>query len=634
MSFLKLLIVFFVFKFTCIHAQESKEIKMLNEAISLKSGNNSQAAFEKLEEVLSKFPEYDNALFVKGQWSVERSKYSEALPALEKLMTINPDFNPLQNKLIAECYFDAKNVEKAKLYADKFLNTPNLSEGNYMDCERLLKSIAFLKTQPLHPEEIIFHNIGENINTDNNEYFPSTTADEEYLYFTKLTRSEDIWISKKINGQWAPARPIDDPEYLENGTVTTINSESNDGAHTIAPSGKYLFFTSCGRPNNIGGCDLYSAKLSGGQWGRPKILKPNVNTKHWDSQPCISSDGKKLFFVSGRPDGYGLSDIYVSEILADGTFSEPTNLGDVINTNGSEDRPFLHPDGKTLYFSSDGHPGYGKSDLYMSRFENGAWQKPINLGGQINSSNSERSIFVSTLGKTAYISKEVEKNGILNFDIFSFDMPEQLKPFDVTYIKGIVVNSKTNQPIKTSIKIFNTETNENVMSISSDEKNGDFLVTVPLGNEYGFIVNKEGYALFSQNYRFNKSNDNKPQEVLIKLQPLEKGTKFELRNVFFETAKYELKSQSTVELDNVVSILTSNPTINIMISGHTDNVGQEMNNKLLSENRAKAVMQYLIEKGIDGTRLSAKGFGSSIPLEDNKTEEGRAKNRRTEIEIL
>lgn len=619
---------------SAIQCQENRQQKLINEAISYKTGNNSKEAEKKLDEILASYPDYDHALFLKAQWSIEKSKYKVALTSLEKLMGINTNFNPLQNKMIAECYFDAKDMDKAKVYAEKFLNTPNLSEGNYKECEKLLKNIDFVNSQPSQTPEITFHRLGDNVNTSHNEYFPSTTADEEYLYFTKLTRSEDIWISKKVNGEWTPARQIDDPEYLENGTVTTINSESNDGAHTISPNGKYLFFTSCGRPNNIGGCDLYYAKLNGGQWGPPKMLRPNVNTKHWDSQPCISSDGKKLFFVSGRPGGLGLSDIYVSEIMADGTYSEPTNLGDVINTSGSEDRPFLHPDGKTLYFSSDGHPGYGKSDLFMSKYENGAWQKPINLGDKINSSNSERSIFVSTLGKTAYISKETESDDALNFDIYSFELPAMYQPNDVTYIKGIVLNAKTNQPIKTSIKVFNSETNENVMSISSDEKNGDFLMTVPLGNEYGFIVNKEGYALYSQNYKFSKSTHAKPEEVLIKLQPLEKGAKFELRNVFFETAKYELKSQSTVELDNVVSILKSNPSISILISGHTDNVGQEASNKLLSENRAKSVMQYLIEKGIDATRLSSKGFGSSMPLDSNNSEEGRAKNRRTEIEIL
>jgi outer membrane protein OmpA-like peptidoglycan-associated protein len=348
----------------------------------------------------------------------------------------------------------------------------------------------------------------------------------------------------------------------------------------------------------------------------------------------MSADGKKLFFVSSREGGQGESDIYMSELTAEG-FSTPVNLGPKLNSIGAEDRPFIHPDGQTLYFSSDGHPGYGGKDLYMSRWENGEWQVPINLGNGINSIGDEISIFINALGDKAYIAKENNEANRSDFDIYSFDMPKEFRPKTVTYIKGIVTNAKTGQPLKASVKLSDIEASKQISTLNSDEKSGDFLLTVLADKEYGFHVLKEGFAIYSQNYSFVEGGSQlKPQVIEIKLQPLEAGTKFELRNIFFETGKFELKSTSYPELNYVVEILKANPTMKILVGGHTDNVGNAASNQTLSENRARAVMNYLIEKGIEAERLSSKGYGATKPIQTNDTEDGRAKNRRTEIEIL
>jgi outer membrane protein OmpA-like peptidoglycan-associated protein len=455
------------------------------------------------------------------------------------------------------------------------------------------------------------------------------------IYFTRKTKgNEDIWTSAFRDGAWTPAIPIDEPVIEGIDRVVSVNSYDNDGAHTIAPTGRFLFFTSCGRPRGFGSCDLYFSKRSGNEWGKPTILVPPINTGAWETQPCISADGKQLFFVSNREGGIGRGDIYVSTIMDNGSFSPPENLGAAINTSGNEDKPFIHPDGITLYFSSDGHPGFGQRDLFMSRKENGKWTTPINLGGQINSSGDESAIFINALGTKAYISKQNMDKPSRDYDIYSFDLPELYRPNRVTYIKGIVTNIKTNQPLKASVKVQNIEKNEPYMSISSDDKNGDFMLTLVADKVYGFDVLKEGFSFYSKNYTFAKSEDNTPQSLEIKLQPLESGTKFELRNVFFETGKFELKPESSNELNYIVEIMTKSPNIKIQILGHTDNVGQEENNQLLSENRAKAVLEYIRSKGISIERLQSKGFGASKPISPNSTEEGRAQNRRTEIEIL
>ena len=421
---------------------------------------------------------------------------------------------------------------------------------------------------------------------------------------------------------------------MENETrYVSINTFDNDGAHTITAGGRQLLFTSCQRPGGLGSCDLYIAYRKGEEWGKPKLL-PSVNTRGWESQPCMSADGKKLFFVSSREGGVGESDIYVSELTSEG-FSTPVNLGSKVNSIGAEDRPFIHPDGQTLYFSSDAHSGFGGKDLFMSRFENGEWQTPVNLGEGINSIGDEISIFINTMGNKAYIAKENNDNNRSDFDIYSFELPKEYRPQTVTYIKGMVSNAKTGQPLKAAVKLNDIAESKTISTMNSDEKSGDFLLTVLADKEYGFNVIKEGFAIYSQNYSFREGGSkSEPQVLEIKMMPLEAGTKFELRNVFFETAKFDLKSTSYPELNYIVDILKANPSLNIIVAGHTDNLGNAANNQLLSENRAKSVMNYLIEKGIPADRLNSKGYGASKPIQSNDTEEGRAKNRRTEIEIL
>lgn len=617
-----------------LYSQDKRE-EMLDGAIDIFGFNKKGEAFEEMNKVIAKYPDFDRAYFVKANWHITYNEYPQALEALEKLNQLNPSFNPLQKKMLAETYFQVRQYDRARQWAKDFLETPSLNPQNKSDAESLIRNIDFAESNPLDNFNIQFHLLGPEVNTNESEYFPSTNADESALYFTRKTLgSEDIWVSQSRNGAWTSSIPIDEPEIEGVDKVVSINSYENDGAHTIAPTGRFLFFTSCNRPRSYGSCDLFFAKRTGNQWGKPSILSPPINSGAWETQPCISADGKYLYYVSSRNGGYGKGDIYVTKIQEDGKFSAPENLGAEINTSGSEDKPFIHPDGMTLYFSSDGHPGYGQRDLFMSRKIDGKWSKPINLGSQINSNNDESAIFINALGNRAYVSKQNPDKVARDYDIYTFDLPEKYQPKKVTYIKGVVTNAKTNQPIKASVKIQNIDKNESVMSISSDDKNGDFLLTLVADENYGFNIVKEGYAIYSNNYSFKTSSDDKPQTLEIKLQPLEAGTRFELQNVFFETGKYDLKPESNNELNYIVDILTKNPTIKIQISGHTDNVGNAQANQTLSENRSKSVLEYFVSKGIAVDRLRSNGYGASKPISSNDTEEGRAKNRRTEIEIL
>ena len=627
----------FLLCFTIIlgHAQ-TRQNEIVNEAISLYGFGRIDEAFKALDDCIAKYPNFDQALYIKANWSIISKKYGDALPLLEKLESINPMFNPQQKKLIAECYFSMKNYDKAEEYILEFLKHPNLSPQAQLYGQRMVKNLNFVRSQTNKTTSIVYHNLGPEVNSSFNEYFPSTNGDESTIYFTRRDKQgEDIWLSYAQGNNWSTAYKIDEPELENEMRYISINTHSNDGAHTISTNGRQLLFTSCHRPapDGLGSCDIFISFKRGEEWGRPKMI-PDVNTRGWESQPCLSADGKKLFFVSSREGGIGESDIYMSVRTQEG-FSTPINLGAKVNSIGAEDRPFIHPDGQTLYFSSDAHPGYGGKDLYMSRWENGEWQTPINLGDQINSIGDEISIFINILGDKAYIAKENNENNRSDFDIYSFNLPKEFRPKTVTYLKGIVSNAKTGQPLKAVIKLSDIAESKSISNLNSDEKSGDFLMTILADKEYGFHVIKEGYAIYSQNYSFSATDNQLTPEVLeIKLMPLEAGAKFELRNVFFETGKFDLKTTSYPELNYIVDILKNNPNLNILVGGHTDNVGNVANNLTLSENRAKSVMNYLIEKGIAADRLSAKGYGSSKSIHPNDREEGRAKNRRTEIEIL
>lgn len=630
----RVLVTLFFCWFFLLGFSQTKQEVLVNEAIGLYGLGRIDEAFKSLDDCIAKYPSFDQAIYIRANWSVIAKKYEDALPLLEKLESVNPKFNPQQKKLIAETYFYMKNYDKAEEYIQEFLRTPNLSAQGQMYGQRMITNLAFVRTQTSEVKKVVYYNLGPEVNSTYSEYFPSTNGDESAIYFTRRDKQgEDIWLSYAQGNKWSTAYKIDEPE-LENETrYVSINTFDNDGAHTITAGGRQLLFTSCQRPGGLGSCDLYIAYRKGEEWGKPKLL-PTVNTRGWESQPCMSADGKKLYFVSSREGGVGESDIYMSELTSEG-FSTPINLGPKVNSIGAEDRPFIHPDGQTLYFSSDAHPGYGGKDLFMSRFENGEWQTPVNLGPSINSIGDEISIFINTLGNKAYIAKENNENNRSDFDIYSFELPKEYRPKTVTYIKGIISNAKTGQPLKASVKLTDIAESKQISTMNSDEKSGDFLLTVVADKEYGFHVLKEGYAIYSQNYSFSEGGSRlEPQVLEIKMMPLEAGTKFELRNVFFETAKFDLKTTSYPELNYIVDILKTNPSLNILIAGHTDNIGNTANNQTLSENRAKAVMNYLIEKGIPAERLSAKGYGASKPIQSNETEEGRAKNRRTEIEIL
>ncbi|OYW20422.1 MAG: hypothetical protein B7Z54_01185 [Sphingobacteriales bacterium 12-47-4] len=362
-------------------------------------------------------------------------------------------------------------------------------------------------------------------------------------------------------------------------------------------------------------------------------LGGRVNSDQWDSQPCLSPDKRELYFASRRFGGLGGSDLYVCKIQSDGTWGSPENLGPEINTAGDESTPFLHADNQTLYFTSNGLPGYGEDDIYLARRgPKGVWSVPVNLGYPINTIDKEGSLFIAPDARTAYFTSDrVEGYGAL--DIYWFTLPEQVRPYKTLWVKGTVTDEKTGKGLPSFVELFDLSTKQMVSRIQTNEK-GNYLITLPVGKDYAFNVNRKGYLFYSDNFFLKENERDTAYEKNIQLRPIEKDAVLVLRNVFFDVNKFDLRTESQSELDKLASLLKDNPGLTIQINGHTDAVGNAAANQKLSENRAAAVVRYLVEQGIAATRLSYKGFGATQPLASNDTEEGRALNRRTEMKVV
>lgn len=328
-------------------------------------------------------------------------------------------------------------------------------------------------------------------------------------------------------------------------------------------------------------------------------------------------------------------DIWKTVKQANGEWGTPINLGPKINTAGTEQSPFIHADSRTLYYTSDGLPGMGEEDFFMSRMdENGEWQKAVNLGYPINSTGSERSLIINASGNKGYYASDKLK-GIGQMDIYAFDVAEQIRPIRVAYVKGKVVNADNNQPVESRFELIDLANAKVVAEAYSDKVNGEFLICLPAEKNYALNVSKQGFLFYSEN--FSLKDNPQVKEALkmdIALKPIKLGQTMVLKNIFFNTNSYELKDESKAELEKLISFLNTNPKVKIEIGGHTDNVGDDKSNQVLSEKRALAVTEYLVAHGINKDKLTYKGYGESKPVASNETEEGRAQNRRTAFTII
>jgi outer membrane protein OmpA-like peptidoglycan-associated protein len=522
----------------------------------------------------------------------------------------------------------AGNFEQALLQTNLFLAIKNLNTKDVLLANTRKKNYEFATSfaKKNAKSAYIFNpiNMGQNINSVDLEYLPSLTVDGNKLVFNKrINGDEDFYESNKVNGIWQKATPI----------AGKVNTNLNEGAQNISQDGEWLIFTGCKYPEGYGSCDLYiSVKNKKGEWSEAVNMGSTINTEAWESAPTLSADKRDLYFSSTRPGGFGGSDIWVSHNV-NGLWQKPENLGAVINTNKDDGCPYIHADNQTLYFNSSGHAGYGANDLFVARRnEKGIWQVPENLGYPVNTVDEEGSMIVAADGKTAYYAsdKGEAKNKI---DLYQFELREEIRAQKTLWVKGNVYDKKTNATLPSTVELTTIDSGFVLSKLKTDEA-GNYLITLPVGKNYAFNVNRKGYLFYSENFALKGTNVDSPLVINIGLQPIEKGALIILKNIFFDSKKADLQTSSFLELDKVAALMQENPKLVIQISGYTDNVGKPADNLLLSNNRSKAVVNYLLKKGIGVKRLMSKGFGETKPIAANNTELGKAQNRRTEMSVI
>jgi len=626
-----LLLIFSVFISVLACAQghyttaNSEAIKYYAQANSSLDANEYDIAIGQLLKALGKDSTFLEAHVRLADTYDLLYQYKPAAQHYTAAINLNPEFSRRIYLKLGQAEVHLARYVLSQQHLQKYLTYPGITDEDIYLAKKLLKDDEFSIEAIKHPVPFKPINMGPAINTADDEYLPVATADESTLIFTrKINNNEDFYKSIKVNGLWQPAT------YLSNN-INTPNY--NEGAQSISTDGKYLFFTGCNRPDGLGRCDIYVAQRKGDDWGKPYDLQPPVNTPGWESQPSISADGRTLYFVSNRKGGYGGYDIWKSTISEKG-WSNPENLGPNINTSFNEQSPYIAADDSTLYFCSDGWPGLGGMDLFVSHLgKDGKWQKPLNMGYPINSNGDENGLSVTASGQYAFFASN-NLNGYGGYDIYTFELPVALRPQMVTYVKGTVIDIKTRLPLEAAIEIIDLDKNQVVYQNFSDPDNGGFLATLIAGRNYGLNVSKSGYLFYSANFSLVGHAEKDPYYVTAEMSPIEVGNKVVLNNIFFDTNRFDIKPESRAELQKLVEFLNQNPTIHIEISGHTDNVGNIQANQVLSQNRAKSVYQYLINYGISPTRLIYKGYGQTQPIAPNTTDDNRSKNRRTEFKII
>ena len=474
------------------------------------------------------------------------------------------------------------------------------------------------------------------INTLADEYYGALSLDGRHMILTRAGRGlqqtvggEDFFQSSMNEaGEWSP------PVLLRG-----VNTRQNEGAPTWTGDGMTMIFTACasprdgyGRRRGKGSCDLFETTWnpSKGEWGVGRNLGA-PNSAGWESQPSVSADGQTLVFAQSSRGRDKPSDLVMCRRMASGGWSQPEPLPGLVNTPYTEESPFLHPDGQTLYFSSDGHPGFGQLDVFVSRLqEDGSWGEPKNLGRGINSHGRDNSLMVSPDGQLAYFATT---RGTDHLDLWQIPLHEEVKPIEVTVLSGRVVDDVSGQPLTAEVVLVNAQTGGRVARVESTAGQG-FAIPLPEEGDYTFEVSAQGFVFKVESYSQGVAGTGASSDAVeIRLAPIADGVMFTLEAIQFETGKSLLRSSYQGGCERLASWMLAHPEVRVRVEGHTDNVGSTSSNQTLSLERAEAVRVFLEAKGVDASRVDVLGLGDTMPVADNTTEQGRSANRRVEVVI-
>lgn len=620
----------------CDHEPEEKAKEFLPKALKNWQNKNYREAERYLKMAVKRDPEYPDALFLLGDLYVRKLQLEKASGLWAKLMEVCPNYKPEVGYFLGSIFLELDRREEAMDLFNAFLQNPERDRGYDKEVKKALREAELLEKLMGNP--IVFNPSAlRGLSTIEDEYLATISPDQKTIYFTRR--------SKKVNRKDGPAakvRVVEEFSYAIRGEDgffeagqamdAPFNTNYNEGGPTITGDNTELYFTVCQNENGYKNCDIYySEKDAYGYWSAPRSVGDQINRNDsWESQPSVSANGDRLFFTSNRKGGVGGLDLYMCVRLEDGEWSRPSNLGNTVNSPKNEKTPFIHSDSETLYFTSDGHFGLGKFDIFYVRANGDSlWHEPQNIGYPINSEEDDLGLFVSLDGQKGYFASNKLRQGN-GWDIYEFGLPEQARPAEVALIQGNLTDENGEVVSDASMEIKNLKTRE-VTKIRVDKETGSYAraVKISKGEDHIVTVKKKG-AAFSSKYISSDTQLKEPVvEAPLQVAKLEIGKEYKLNDINFATNSYTLDIAAKSVIDEFIIFLKENPSLRADIQGHTDDVGDNNSNKTLSTNRAKTVYNYVVGHGIAASRLSFHGYGEQRPIADNNSEEGKAKNRRT-----
>ncbi len=638
---------------------DKKAMKLYEKAIDKKKYKKPER-IEFLIKCLEIEPDFAEANLFMGLEMIVRCKlenipFSATIPYFLKAISICPKIHSEAYYYIGYDYYEKVKNDSAIKYLQKFIDFKDEDDSKFakdynaeiyqskMMIKSAKKESSLKKGVPFDPKVV------KGVSTERDEYLAYISPDDKNCFFVRkspVKNLDKVYASDKEKEVFMIASR-DKTGAFNSGSpmVSPFNeTEDNQGGCSISIDNKHLYFAMMrqeggAQPN----CDIYISDYMEDYWTDIRKLSPNVNHPvYWDSQPTISADGITLYFASDRPGGYGGVDLYVTkQDPKTKVWSIPQNLGPKINTSGNEKTPFIHSDSETLYFSSDGHFGFGGLDIFFVRKDaKGEWQEPENIGSPINGSTDDAGFFVSSDTKSGYFFSydegKVRGKGIGRYDLYNFDLYAEARPQQIVFATGDVKDKAGENVTGAVVEIKNTLTKEKINAVV-DSASGKWMAAISLKQKDNIVitVKKDSVAFNSVIIDLKKASFNAPiQNIKLSVVKEEKGKSFVINNIYYNVNSAEIKEESKLILESFADYLKENPKLTVEIEGHTDNVGNPKDNEALSTNRAFSIKALLESYKVNGKQILAKGYGQSKPIADNKTEEGRSKNRRTEFLIM
>lgn len=617
-------------------SKNKKAIAFYEQALDAMSSMKYAEVLDNLDKALLKDEKFTDVYLLRAEVYRRLGYGEQELQSYQKAIDINADYFPYVYFNLGEAYYRTGEYKKGMQAYQHFIDEGKAkpvslakAKNGIQKCEQAL---AFKDNPvPFEPK-----NLGSAINNELDQYWPSLSLDGKTMVYTVMlvdstrkdlfgnyAHQEDFYESVYNEGNWLPGKALGPP----------INTPGNEGAQQISADGKTLVFTGCNRPDGFGNCDIYYSVKTPEGWSKPQNMGPLVNSRFSEKQPCLSPDGRKLYFSSDRKGSIGGMDIWAAQLSADGQWLVPKNLGRVINTVYDEGSPFIFPDNQSLYFNSNGHPGLGQKDIFYSKLtDSSKWSKPINIGYPVNSHRDEIGLVIAKNGKTAYYASTMQGN---NWDIYQFELPVKVRPNPVSYVSGTIFDSQSHKSLPAALQLLDLQTGDTVIETRAQNDDGSYLVCLPFGKEYALNVSQPNYLFKSEHFSLlEKHSADHPLNLDIGLDKINIGKTIVLENIFFAKDSFNILPQSIVELEKIVEFIKNNPALIFEIGGHTDNSGSENYNQQLSEKRAKAVFDFVVKQLGTANRLSYKGYGDTQPMVPNNSAENMGQNRRTELKVI